>query len=471
MQGLTFHPACLLFPPMSQEELRELADDIKERGLLNPIVLIKNQILDGRNRLAACELAGVEPRFVQWDGKGSPTEWVISQNLFRRHLTSSQRAVVAVHTLPLLEKEAKQRQRQSPGRGKKVGQKLPAFSRNGKASVIAARLARTNENYVKAVKAITSTAPELVESIRAGQLKVPDAVLVAKCPKAVRKTVLEMVRSARVGTTMKRIIREAEFQSLQASASKHRPRRSSRRDRIQVWSADCVSAMSKKMAEKTVSVVVTSPPFNLGIRYHSHKDNLPWEKYREWLEKVFVEIHRVLRDDGSFFLNVGSSRRKPWNAMRVAEIARKYFVLQNEIVWVKAITVEETTHGHFSPVFGNRFLNHNFEMIFHFTKDGKRPLNRLAAGVKYNDQSNRVRSKTHNNLRCGGDVWFVPYETIQDEMEKGRHPAIFPVELAARCIQLAGIRKNTVVLYLFLRHGFDAGGRKESWREGHRHRD
>lgn len=245
MHELTFHPACLLFPPMSREELRELADDIKERGLLNPIVLLKHQVLDGRNRLAACELAGVEPRFVQWDGKGSPTEWVISQNLFRRHLTSSQRAVVAYQMLPLLEKEAKERQRHSPGRGNKAGQKLPPFSRNGKASVIAARLARTNENYVKAVKAISSTAPELLESIRAGQLKVPDAVSVAKCPKAVRKTVLEMVQSARVGTTIKRIIREAEFQSLEASAGKRRHQRSFRSGSVQVWAADCITAMSK----------------------------------------------------------------------------------------------------------------------------------------------------------------------------------------------------------------------------------
>ena len=453
MHGLTFHPACLLFPPMSQEELRELAADIKERGLLNPIVLIKNQVLDGRNRLAACELAGVEPRFVQWDGKGSPTEWVISQNLFRRHLTSSQRAVVAYHTLPLLEKEAKQRQRQSPGRGKKLGkkagQKLPTFSgngTNGKASVIAAHLAKTNENYVKAVKSISSTAPELVESIFAGQLKVPDAVLVARCPKAIRKIVLEMAQSASVRKTMKRIIREAEFQSLQASARIQRPRQSFRRGRIQVWSTDCLVAMAENMAPKSVSVVVTSPPFNLGVRYNSHNDNLPWENYREWLEKVFAEIQRVMWDDGSFFLNVGSSRRKPWNAMRIAEVAARYFVLQNEIVWVKAITVEGATHGHFSPVVGNRFLNHSFEMIFHFTKDGKRPLDRLAVGVKYIDPKNQVRSKTHQNLRCGGDVWFIPYETIQGEMEKGCHPAIFPVELAKRCIELAGIRKDTVVL-------------------------
>src|SRR5262245_17816598 len=115
-----FHPACLAFPMLPDAELQELADDIKLRGLLNPVVLHQGQVLDGRNRLAACELAGVAPRFTEWSGGGSPVEWVLATNLIRRHLTASQRAVVALDLLPLLESEAKERQRRSRGRGKKV---------------------------------------------------------------------------------------------------------------------------------------------------------------------------------------------------------------------------------------------------------------------------------------------------------------------------------------------------------------
>ena len=106
-----FHPACLAFPMLGGAELQELADDIKFRGQMNPVVLHRGQILDGRNRLAACELAGVTPRFTEWSGGGSPVEWVVSANLHRRHLSASQRAVVALDLLPLLEKEAKERQR------------------------------------------------------------------------------------------------------------------------------------------------------------------------------------------------------------------------------------------------------------------------------------------------------------------------------------------------------------------------
>ncbi len=59
-----------LFPTLSAEELEELAADIKERGLIHPIVLdAEGRVLDGRNRLAACEIAEVEPRFTTYEGE------------------------------------------------------------------------------------------------------------------------------------------------------------------------------------------------------------------------------------------------------------------------------------------------------------------------------------------------------------------------------------------------------------------
>jgi len=195
MPKYRYHPACLLFPRFGDEELRELAANIKARGLLHDIITYQGQILDGRNRLAACEIAKVKPRFKEWDGEGSPVEWVISENLIRRHLTSSQRAVIALDLLPLLEAEAKERQRLSLGRGKKGVKKLGTSSGNGRASQVAARITKTNSAYVEAVKSLKTTAPELVEEIRSGRIRVPQATELAKLPAAKRKQALKRIEN------------------------------------------------------------------------------------------------------------------------------------------------------------------------------------------------------------------------------------------------------------------------------------
>src|SRR5262249_52951156 len=87
------HPLAATYPPMNKEELEALAADIKARGLLRPILLYEGMILDGRNRYAACELAGVEPRSVEYEGD-DPLRDVNSLNLTRAW-TGAQRAIVA----------------------------------------------------------------------------------------------------------------------------------------------------------------------------------------------------------------------------------------------------------------------------------------------------------------------------------------------------------------------------------------
>lgn len=90
------HPVADLFPMLADDELKELAEDIKQRGLLQPIVVDEDGVvLDGRNRLAACKLAGVQPTFQQYDG-GDPDGYALAVNVTRRHLSKGQKAMVAV---------------------------------------------------------------------------------------------------------------------------------------------------------------------------------------------------------------------------------------------------------------------------------------------------------------------------------------------------------------------------------------
>jgi ParB-like chromosome segregation protein Spo0J len=87
------HSLADIFPPMSESELASLVADVSTNGLVEPIVLLDGQILDGRNRYSACKLTHVEPRFADFVGD-DPLAFVISANLHRRHLSESQRAVV-----------------------------------------------------------------------------------------------------------------------------------------------------------------------------------------------------------------------------------------------------------------------------------------------------------------------------------------------------------------------------------------
>jgi len=109
---LPTHPAADLFPLLEGPDLAALAEDVREHGLIDPIVLHEGQVLDGRNRLRACELAGVAPRFVEWDGHDDPAAWVVSKNLKRRHLDASQRSMVAGRLTAYYADAAKERMRE-----------------------------------------------------------------------------------------------------------------------------------------------------------------------------------------------------------------------------------------------------------------------------------------------------------------------------------------------------------------------
>lgn len=230
---------------------------------------------------------------------------------------------------------------------------------------------------------------------------------------------------------------------------------------LRLYNEDCLKGLKQRLGDGEIDVVITSPPYNLGIRYSRYKDDRPAEQYLGWIESVAREVKRVLSEQGSFFLNVGSTPQSPWTAWDVAEKLRPHFVLQNQILWVKSIAVPEKrgvrSVGHYKPVNSERYLNHGYEFLFHFTKTGAVPLDRLAIGVPYQDKSNIGRwNGAKKDLRCRGNVWFVPYKTIQSRTAERPHPATFPVELAEMCLKLHGVRRIRAVLDPFLGIGSTA---------------
>ncbi|MFX1538233.1 MAG: DNA-methyltransferase [Promethearchaeota archaeon] len=166
------------------------------------------------------------------------------------------------------------------------------------------------------------------------------------------------------------------------------------------------------------------------------------------MEKIASGCFRVLKDDGSFFFNIGDKPSDSLRSLTVASRITKIFKLQNTIHWVKSIAVPEkgVNIGHYKPVNSNRFLNNSHEYIFHFTKTGAIELDKLAIGVPYGDKSNIGRWKhATQDLRGRGNQWFIPYETVQ---EKKNHPAMFPMRLPEMCIKLHGLNKGHKLVIL-----------------------
>jgi site-specific DNA-methyltransferase (adenine-specific) len=240
------------------------------------------------------------------------------------------------------------------------------------------------------------------------------------------------------------------------------------RSTARLYLGDCVELV-KQLPPQSVDVVVTSPPYNIGVRYNRYQDTLSASAYLEWTNDWVAAVARVLRPDGSLFLNVGTRPSDPWTALDVAQAVRAHLSLQNIIHWIKSIAVERTLAGaaseldrdlavgHYKPINSDRFLNDCHEFVFHFTPRGDTSLDRLALGVPYQDQSNVTRWRAAGQgLRCRGNTWFIPYETIQRRDRDRPHPATFPVRLPEQCLKLHGLSRVKTVLDPFLGLGSTA---------------
>lgn len=144
---------------------------------------------------------------------------------------------------------------------------------------------------------------------------------------------------------------------------------------------DCIDWMNSQ-TEKSIDCIITSPPYNLDIKYGKYQDDLPRESYLKWLHDIAVATKRVLKDNGQLFLNVGYSNVDPWVAMDVAQVFRNVFVLQNNFTWVKHIAVNDQGYGQYKPIASDRFSSATTESIFHFTKNGDVKVDRLAIGQR-----------------------------------------------------------------------------------------
>jgi site-specific DNA-methyltransferase (adenine-specific) len=223
---------------------------------------------------------------------------------------------------------------------------------------------------------------------------------------------------------------------------------------IELWCEDAIAGLPRRLARGSVDVVVTSPPYNLGAPYGQYADARPRAEYVAWMEELAGAVDRILADRGSFFLNLGGRPKDPWLPWDVARAVGERFELQNVIHWIKSIAIDRAAAGqaagldrdlalgHYKPLRSPRYVHGAHEYVFHFSRRGDVPIDRLAVGVPFQDKSNvaRWRSST-GDLRCRGNTWFLPYPTIRARLRDRPHPATFPPELPEWCVRLHGAKR------------------------------
>jgi hypothetical protein len=170
---------------MTDAEYQALKEDIRENGLLCPIRTYQRQIIDGRHRYRACRELGIPPKFQEWDGEGSLVAFVLSLNARRRHLSESQRAMVAARSIQMFKEEAQQRMLV----GKAADPPLHGEEgRKGEAAALAAETVRVSPNSVYRAQAVLKKGiPELQQAVDADQVSVSGADLLARQDEEVQR--------------------------------------------------------------------------------------------------------------------------------------------------------------------------------------------------------------------------------------------------------------------------------------------
>jgi hypothetical protein len=168
-----------VFPLMSDEEIDELAEDIKLNGLNFLIVLYEGKILDGWNRYLACERAGVEPEFTEYDSD-KPLQFSLSMNLHRRHLTISQRAAIAADVANL----------EHGGQGGHVNASNEAL--NSVSQQEAADLLHVSRSSVQRATGVRSANPALHQKVRDGEVSLAEATRLASAKKKNKKAGMQI---------------------------------------------------------------------------------------------------------------------------------------------------------------------------------------------------------------------------------------------------------------------------------------
>lgn len=200
-----------------------------------------------------------------------------------------------------------------------------------------------------------------------------------------------------------------------------------------------INADAKKTMEKipsnSIHMAITSPPYNVGLDYSEHGDNMDYDSYLDWLETVFRELYRILVDGGRFALNIaptGIGVFKPIHHDLSERLRDIGFIFRAEILWYKQNIYKRTAWGSWKRP-SNPHVMPSWEYVFVYSKDN----------MKLNGDSKKSDITTDEFKQFSDAFWH-----IQPETKRNGHPAPFPEDLIYRLIKYYTY-KNNIILDMF----------------------
>lgn len=423
-ESLKFHPIASIFPLLEGDELFALADDIKQHGQREPVVLFEGKILDGRNRYAACRARSVEPKTKEFQGDhAAAIAFVWSENRHRRHLNSSQLAIAEERRLRLseeyaatiakLKSDAAVREKSgkgadgSGGRGKKKNPSQIVDKGNGRIDSHRAKAAGTNRQYLSDAGRILDQSPELAEEIEKGKKTIPQA-----------KRVL-------VNEEKKRL--RAEKAQKAAELSNDQP----------TWTLICSEALDGLQSvldhHAPARLIFADPPYNIGVDYGEGEkaDKLPDQQYMLWVGEWIALSREVLSEDGSFWILIGDE----YAAEFCVALKSAGLHLRSWIKWYETFGTNCT----------NKF-NRTSRHLFYCVRNPKRFVFNADAVTRPSDRQTKYNDKrASEDGKLWDDVWTIPRLTGTCEERIPDFPTQLPLALVEPVILCASDPGDLVV--------------------------
>jgi site-specific DNA-methyltransferase (adenine-specific) len=208
-----------------------------------------------------------------------------------------------------------------------------------------------------------------------------------------------------------------------------------------IYQGDVLEVL-KTFPDESINLVVTSPPYNIGIDYGKYKDNLEWEDYYSWCENWLKELFRVLKSDGriciNHYLSLGNAKKRTAPLMEINSIAMKIgFKHHSVAVWQDITLAKRTAWGSWLSA-SAPYINSPFEGILILYKE---------TWKRTNKGKDTIKKESFIKLTRG--IWEIPTE------RKQLTKANFPIVLPEKCIELLTFEKD-VVLDCFIGSGTTA---------------